>query len=42
MIAKGIEVEEMNVIILNTEKGFYLEKFYLKTGFNILDKLIIF
>lgn len=42
LIEEDIKVQGMNAIILNTEKGFPSEKFYLKNGFNALNELIIF
>lgn len=42
MIETDIKSRGMNAIILNTEKGFPSEKFYLKNGFNSLDELIVF
>lgn len=42
MIETDIKARGMNAIILNTEKGFPSEKFYLKNGFNSLDELIVF
>lgn len=41
MIETDIKLRGMNAIILNTEKGFPSEKFYLKNGFNSLDELIV-
>lgn len=41
MIETDIKSRGMNAIILNTEKGFPSEKFYLKNGFNSLDELIV-
>lgn len=40
-IEKDIEKKGLNAIILNTEKGFPAEKFYMKNGFNIAKELII-
>lgn len=41
LIEKEIRTEKMNAIILNTEKGFPSEMFYLKNGFKIIDGLIV-
>ena len=41
LIEADIRLQEMNAIILNTEKGFPSEKFYLKNGFDELDELVI-
>lgn len=41
MIEENIRLRGMNAIILNTEKGFPSEKFYLKNGFRALDELIV-
>lgn len=41
MIEADIKSKGMNAIILNTEKGFPSEMFYLKNGFKSLDELII-
>lgn len=40
LIEKEIRAEKMNTIILNTERGFPAEKFYLKNGFKSVDELI--
>ena len=41
LIAKDIKKLGINAMILNTEKGFPSEKFYLKNGFSKLDELVI-
>lgn len=41
LIEQDIRTEKMNAIILNTERGFPAEKFYLKNGFKSVDELII-
>lgn len=41
MIENNIRLQGMNAIILNTEKGFPSETFYLKNGFKNLDELVI-
>lgn len=41
LICEDIKSQGMNAIILNTEKGFPSEKFYLKNGFNALDELVV-
>ena len=41
LIEKNIHANGMNAIILNTEKGFPSEKFYLKTGFCSFEELVI-
>lgn len=41
LIEKEMLDEGLNAIILNTEKGYPSEKFYLKNGFEKLDELII-
>ena len=38
---KDMRLKEMNAIILNTERGFPSEKFYLKNGFDKLEELVI-
>ena len=40
LIEREIRMEKMNAIILNTERGFPSEKFYLKNGFESVDELI--
>ena len=42
LIEHEIKIEKMNAIILNTEKGFPAEKFYLKNGFKSVDGLVTF
>lgn len=39
LIEKEIRGDKMNAIILNTERGFPAEKFYLKNGFKLVDEL---
>lgn len=39
-IEREIQAEEMNAVILNTERGFPSEQFYLKNGFKVVDGLI--
>ena len=39
-IESEIRAEKMNAIILNTERGFPAEKFYLKNNFKLVDELI--
>ena len=41
LIEKNIHENGMNAIILNTEKGFPSEKFYLKNGFCSFEELVI-
>lgn len=41
LIEKNIHANGMNAIILNTEKGFPSEKFYLKNGFCSFEELVI-
>ncbi|WP_455717808.1 GNAT family N-acetyltransferase [Anaerosporobacter sp.] len=41
LIEEEIKAQGMNAIILNTEKGFPSEKFYLKNGLSALDELVI-
>ena len=41
LIEKDMRLKEMNAIILNTERGFPSEKFYLKNGFDKLEELVI-
>lgn len=41
LIEKEMLDEGLNAIILNTEKGYPSEKFYLKNGFEKIDELII-
>ena len=41
LIEKNIHANGMNTIILNTEKGFPSEKFYLKNGFCSFEELVI-
>lgn len=41
LIDEDIKTKGMNAIILQTEKGFPSEIFYIKNGFNILDELIV-
>lgn len=41
LIEADIEAQGMNAMILNTEKGFPSEKFYLKNGFQTLKELIV-
>ncbi|MEG2687368.1 MAG: GNAT family N-acetyltransferase [Christensenellaceae bacterium] len=41
LICEDIKLQGMNAIILNTEKGFPSEKFYLKNGFTALDELVV-
>ena len=41
LIEKDIRANGMNAIMLNTEKGFPSEKFYLKNGFCSFDELAI-
>jgi aminoglycoside 6'-N-acetyltransferase I len=40
-IEKDINQAGMNAIILNTEKDFPSEKFYVRNGFEVLSKLIV-
>ena len=40
LIEGEIRAEQMNAIILNTERGFPAEKFYLKNGFKSADGLV--
>lgn len=40
LIEDEIQAEKMNAIILNTERGFPSENFYLKNGFQLVDELI--
>ena len=40
-IEKDIKNDGMVAMMLNTEKGFPSEKFYLKNNFDILEELII-
>ena len=42
LIEQEIQTEKMNAIILNTERGFPAENFYLKNGFKSVDDLITF
>lgn len=42
LIEREIQMEKMDAMILNTEKGFPSEKFYLKNGFKLVDGLITF
>lgn len=39
-IETEIHAENMNAILLHTEKGFPAEKFYLKNGFQAIDGLL--
>lgn len=41
LIDTDIKNKGMNAIILNTEKGYPAEKFYLKNGFSIIDNVIV-
>lgn len=41
LIEEDIRNKNINGIILNTEKGFPSEKFYLNNGFKLLDEIII-
>ena len=41
LIEENIHANGMNAIILNTEKGFPSEKFYLKNGFCSFEELVI-
>lgn len=41
LIEEDIRKNGMNAIMLNTERGFPSEKFYIKNGFKILEELII-
>ena len=41
LIEKNIHANGMNAIILNTEKGFPSEKFYLKNGYCSFEELVI-
>lgn len=41
LIDEDIKTKGMNAIILQTEKGFPSENFYIKNGFSILDELIV-
>lgn len=40
-IETDIKSKGMNAIILNTEKGYPSEKFYLKNNFDALDELVV-
>lgn len=40
-IEEDIKKQGMNGIILNTEKGYPSEKFYLKNGFKTIEELIV-
>lgn len=40
-IFKDIQKQGMNAIILNTEKGYPAQQFYLKNGFKVLEDTII-
>ncbi|MDS0524326.1 GNAT family N-acetyltransferase [Clostridium sp. SHJSY1] len=40
-IEEDIKKQGLNGIILNTEKGYPSEKFYLKNGFKTIDELIV-
>lgn len=40
LIESEIKTEKMNAIILNTDRGFPSEKFYLKNGFKPVDDLV--
>lgn len=42
LIEDEIRKEQMNAIILSTERGFPSERFYLKNGFMPVDGLITF
>ena len=41
IIESMIQSEGMNAIMLNTEKGFPSERFYLKNGFRVLEELVL-
>lgn len=41
LILKDIKQKGINAIILNTEKGFPSERFYLKNGFRAFSELIV-
>lgn len=41
MIEANLQSENMNAMILNTEKGFPSEQFYLKNGFKKFEELVI-
>ena len=40
LIEKEIKAEQMDAIMLNTERGYPSESFYLKNGFQLVDGLI--
>ena len=40
LIEREIQAEGMNAIILNTERGFPSESFYLKNGFRLVEGLV--
>lgn len=40
LIEEDIRKEKMNAVILNTDRGFPSERFYLKNGFRPIDGLI--
>ena len=40
LIEREIKAEGMNAIILNTERGFPSESFYLKNGFRLVEGLV--
>ena len=40
LIEREIKAEGMNAIILNTERGFPSESFYLKNGFRLFEGLV--
>ncbi len=40
LIEREIKAEQMDAIMLNTEKGYPSESFYLKNGFQLVDGLI--
>lgn len=42
LIEREIQAEKMNAMILNTERGFPAEDFYLKNGFQLVSGLITF
>ena len=42
LIEREIRKENMNAILLNTERGFPAEAFYMKNGFCRLEQLVLF
>ena len=42
LIEREIRKENMNAILLNTERGFPAEEFYMKNGFCRLEQLVLF